>query len=102
VVQATPEEFRTGWFIESLLTELVVVFVIRTARPFYRSRPGRLLLQSSLAVFAITLAIPYLPYAGFFEFTPLPASLMAMLLAITALYVAATEITKRYFYRRTL
>ena len=102
VVHATPEQFRTGWFIESLLTELLVVFIIRTAQPFYRSRPGRLLLISSGLVVAIALLIPYLPFAEFFEFMPLPLPVMAMLLAITALYVIATEITKRFFYRHTL
>jgi P-type Mg2+ transporter len=102
VVHATAEQFRTGWFIESLLTELLVVFIIRTAQPFYRSRPGRLLLHSSGLVVAIALLIPYLPFAEFFEFTPLPLPVMAMLLAITALYVIATEITKRFFYRHTL
>jgi P-type Mg2+ transporter len=102
VVHATAEQFRTGWFIESLLTELLVVFIIRTAQPFYRSRPGRLLLLSSGLVVAIALLIPYLPFAEFFEFTPLPLPVMAMLLAITALYVGTTEVVKRYFYRRTL
>jgi Mg2+-importing ATPase len=102
VVHATAEQFRTGWFIESLLTELLVVFIIRTAQPFYRSRPGRLLLLSSGLVIAIALLIPYLPFAEFFEFTPLPLPVMAMLLTITALYVIATEVVKRFFYRRTL
>ena len=44
VFRATPETFRTGWFVESLLTELVIALVVRTRRPFFRSRPGRLLL----------------------------------------------------------
>jgi Mg2+-importing ATPase len=78
------------------------VFIIRTAQPFYRSRPGRLLLISSGLVVAIALLIPYLPFAEFFEFTPLPLPVMAMLLVITGLYVIATEITKRFFYRHTL
>ncbi len=102
VVHAAPAEFRTGWFVESVLTQLVTILIIRTARPFYRSRPGRLLLQATLLVLAVVLAIPYLPFAEFFEFTPLPLPVMAMLLTITALYVVATEITKRYFYRHTL
>jgi Mg2+-importing ATPase len=101
VIRATPEQFRTGWFIESLLTELLVVFIIRTAQPFYRSRPGRLLLLSSGLVVAIALLIPYMPFAVFFEFTPLPLPVMAMLLAITLLYVSATEVAKRFYYRRS-
>ncbi|HTO63464.1 MAG TPA: magnesium-translocating P-type ATPase, partial [Bradyrhizobium sp.] len=64
--------FRTGWFIESLLTELVVALIVRTNRPFFRSRPGRLLWVSTLIVSLLTLAIPYLPGVEFLGFTPLP------------------------------
>jgi Mg2+-importing ATPase len=91
--------FRTGWFVESLLTELVIALVVRTRRPFYRSRPGRVLLGSSIAMTVLALGIPYLPGAGLFAFVPLPLLLAASLVAIAALYVAATELTKRRFYR---
>jgi len=93
---ASPEVFRTGWFIESLMTELAIVMVIRTHRPFYQSAPGRLLLVSTLMVMALTVALPYLPYAGYFGFVPLSPALMATLLALTALYLAASEATKRF------
>ena len=63
IFHATPELFRTSWFVESLLTELVVALVIRTRRPFYRSRPGTLLLASTMALIPITLAIPFAPFA---------------------------------------
>ena len=96
---ATPELFRTGWFVESLLTELVVALVVRTRRPFFRSRPGSLLLASTLALIPLTFAIPYLPHADVLGFVPLPASLLVALAAVTALYVAATELMKRWFYR---
>jgi len=97
---ATPEIFRTGWFVESLLTELVIALVVRTRRPFWRSRPGNLLLWSSFGVMALTFAIPYLPYASLLDFTPLPAGVMLSLIAIAALYVGSTEILKASFYRR--
>jgi Mg2+-importing ATPase len=100
VVRATPEQFRTGWFVESLLTELVIALVVRTRQPFFRSRPGRLLWISSLTVAVITLAIPYVPSSGLLGFTPLPAWVMGLLLGITALYVAASEVAKSIFYRR--
>jgi Mg2+-importing ATPase len=100
VVRASPEQFRTGWFIESLLTELVIALVVRTRRPFFRSRPGTLLWTATLVVGLVTLAIPYLPFGGFLGFTPLPAWLMLALLGITALYVVATELAKRFFYAR--
>ena len=62
--RATPATFRTGWFVESLLTELVVALVVRTRRPFFRSRPGTLLLRRRLSLIAVAFAIPYLPFAA--------------------------------------
>jgi Mg2+-importing ATPase len=91
--------FRSAWFIESVATELAVLFVLRTRRPFFRSRPGRLLAVSSLAVGILSLAIPYSPLAVPLELEGPPPSVLAALLVITALYVAATEGTKWLFYR---
>jgi P-type Mg2+ transporter len=96
---ASVELFRTGWFVESLLTELVIALVVRTRRPFFRSRPGRLLLWSTVAVMALALVIPLLPFDYTLGFVPLPPSLVLVLCAITGLYVAATEMTKRWFFR---
>jgi Mg2+-importing ATPase len=98
--RASPPEFRTGWFIESLLTELVIALVVRTRHVFFRSRPGTLLLASTLAFIALTLALPYLPFISVFGFIPLPAPLMLAMLALTAFYVLATELAKKYFYSR--
>jgi len=97
--RAAPALFRTGWFVESLLTELVIALVVRTRRPFFRSRPGGVLLWSTVALTAVTFAIPYLPFIGVFGFVPLPGALLVTVAAITALYVIATEITKSRFYR---
>ena len=83
--------------MESLLTELFIVFVIRTWRRAWASRPGRLLLASTVAVAALALAIPFLPGAEIMGFVPLPLPLVAALLAVTALYVAASEMAKRWF-----
>jgi Mg2+-importing ATPase len=99
VTQSTPEQFRTGWFIESLLSEVVIMLVLRTERLCFRSKPGTLLWVSSLGVAAITLVIPYLPFSAVLGFTPLPLSVMLLLLLITALYVVATEVGKSFFYR---
>jgi P-type Mg2+ transporter len=98
--RASPEEFRTGWFIESLMTELVIALVVRTRHLFFRSRPGTLLLASTLIFIAITLVLPYLPFISVFGFVPLPASLMLTMLGLTALYVLAAELAKKYFYSR--
>jgi Mg2+-importing ATPase len=98
--RASPEEFRTGWFIESLITELIIALVVRTRHLFFRSRPGKLLLVSTLVFIAITLVLPYLPFISVFGFIPLPAPLMLTMLGLTMLYVLATEFTKKYFYSR--
>lgn len=95
------ELFRTGWFVESLLTELLIAFVVRTRRVFYRSRPSSLLLALSALIAVIALAIPYLPVAPLLGFVPLPATILLTLIGITLLYVLATEAMKRRFYRQT-
>jgi Mg2+-importing ATPase len=98
--RATPEEFRTGWFVESLLTELVIALVVRTRGPVWRSPPGRLLLASTAAVIALALALPYLPFVSVFGFVPLPAPMLLAMIALTLAYVAAAEVAKRFFYAR--
>jgi Mg2+-importing ATPase len=100
VVRAAPAAFRTAWFVESLLTELVVALVVRTRKPFFRSRPGRLLWVSTLLVAGIALALPYLGIGRAMGFTPLPFEVVGLLLLIAGLYVAAAEVAKRFFYGR--
>jgi len=103
VHDGAPDEFRTGWFIESLMTELVIALVVRTHKPFYRSRPGRLLWWSTVAVAVLTIALPYLPIVNtLFSFVPLPPTTMLLLIGITALYVTVTEIVKKWFYKRMM
>jgi Mg2+-importing ATPase len=99
VFRAAPELFRTGWFVESLLTELVIALVVRTRRPFFRSTPSRLLLVSTVALIVLTFLIPYVPFADFLGFVPLPGSLLIMVCAIAGLYVLAAEATKHWFFR---
>ncbi|MEZ4867494.1 MAG: magnesium-translocating P-type ATPase [Caldilineaceae bacterium] len=98
--QVTPVQFRTGWFVESLMTELVIALVVRTRKPFYQSKPGRLLWISTLIVAGITLMLPYLPMAGVLGLLPLSASLLLALLFITILYVVGAELAKRFFYAK--
>jgi len=99
-LQDVPPQFRTAWFIESLMTELFVALVVRTRKLSIHSRPGKYLLISTIAVAALAFIIPYLPFAGLFSFVPLPLWLMIALIGITFAYVISVEITKRYFYAR--
>lgn len=96
---ASVELFRTGWFVESLLTELAIALVVRTRRPFFRSRPGALLLWSSVGMMIVALALPFTPHAGVVGLIPIPALLLLVMCAITVLYVIATEVVKVFFYR---
>ncbi|MDV6345078.1 magnesium-translocating P-type ATPase [Nitrosomonas sp. Is37] len=94
------EIFRTGWFVESLLTELLVLFVIRSHKPFYQSKPGRFLIWSAAIIVALTLVLPYLTIGTLFDFVPLPGPVLGAILAITGLYVVVTEYIKYLFFRR--
>jgi Mg2+-importing ATPase len=92
--------FQTSWFMISLLTELAVVLVLRTRKPIFRSRPGAVLLGSTLAVAAATLAIPYLgPVSRLFGFVPLSGTEMTVIGVILLAYVTATEVAKLWFFR---
>ncbi|HVY50676.1 MAG TPA: magnesium-translocating P-type ATPase [Devosia sp.] len=96
VFHASPETFQTAWFVESLLTELVVVAVMRTRRPFYRSLPSPLLIWTSAAVAAAAIGLPFLPVGRLVGFVPLEAGLMSAIVAIVAGYLAVSEILKRW------
>jgi Mg2+-importing ATPase len=100
VVRATTDQFRTGWFLESVLTELLILLVIRTRRPLFKSRPGRYLLMATLIVAGATIALPYLPLNRLLGLTPLSLPVLGVLTGITVLYITASEVAKRSFYRK--
>ena len=100
ILKGTEQQFQTGWFIESLLTELVIALVVRTRKPFYRSRPGKLLLVMTSVVVIITLLLPFLPAASLFGFTPLAPEVILTLIFLTGMYVLAAETAKRFFYKK--
>ena len=99
IFRAGEREFQSAWFVESLLTELVIALVVRTHWRFYRSRPGAWLLGTTLVSIPVTIWLPYSPFAASFGFVPLPAPLLGALLALLLLYVVAAEITKTWFFR---
>jgi P-type Mg2+ transporter len=100
LLHATPDQFRTGWFTESILSAVLIVFVLRTRLPIGRSRPSRLMMQVAVAVGAATLVIPYSPLAPLLGLVPLPPGYLAIIAGIIGLYFGAAEVTKRWFYRR--
>ncbi len=99
VLGASPEQFRSGWFIESVLSASLVVFAIRTRSAFQRSRPSRVMLLVTGLIALVTLLIPFTPLGTLLEFTPLPISYLALLLGIVVLYFFSAEALKRWFYR---
>ena len=93
------EQFRTGWFLESVLSEIFVLLVIRTQRPFFRSPVGRALLVTSIAIAVASISLPYLPIGGSFGLVPVSGPVLLVLLGVTAAYVATSEVAKHVFVR---
>jgi Mg2+-importing ATPase len=94
-------QFHTGWFVESLATQTLVLFVIRTSKNPLRSRPSSPLLATCLGVVAIGIYLPFSPLAGMLGFTPLPAAYFAFLAVATAAYLLLVEVAKRRLLSRT-
>ncbi len=100
VFQSGPAQFRTGWFVESLATQTLVVFAIRTRTvPFFRSRPSLPLTLAALAVVTVGALLPASPLAGAVGFQPLPGAFFAALATLVATYLGLIEFGKHWFYR---
>ena len=97
---ANTDQFRTAWFVESVLSASLILLVVRSRRPFFHSRPSRRLLLATLGVGIVTLALPYLSFAALFGLVPLPFEYLGAIAVIVALYVASGELAKHLFYRR--
>ena len=95
VFHASETEFHTGWFVESLATQTLVLFVIRTAGNPLQSRPSSALIATCLAVVAVGIFLPFSPVAGMLGFTALPAGYFAFLAAATGSYLLLVEAAKR-------
>jgi Mg2+-importing ATPase len=99
VLHAGPVEFRTGWFVESLATQTLIIFAIRTRRvPFVRSKPGLVLTLAAFAVVVIGVALTVSPLAHPLGFTTLPWLFFAALVLFTIIYLVLVEVTKTVFY----
>jgi Mg2+-importing ATPase len=99
VLHAGPVEFRTGWFVESLATQTLIIFAIRTRRvPFFRSRPSAVMTLTTLTVIAIGVLITLSPLSRALGFTALPWQFFGALLVLTVAYLVLVECTKKMFY----
>ena len=98
-LRAQPELFRSGWFVESVVSASLVVLVIRTRGPFWRSRPSGMLGLVTICVVAAAIALPYTPVGTLFGFAPLPRLFLLLMGLIVAGYICTAEVFKRSFYR---
>ena len=97
---AGTDAFRTAWFVESVVSASLILLVVRSRRPLWRSQPSRRLLLATLGVVAAAVALPYLPFAPLLGFTPLPMAYLGTAALIVLLYIACGEWIKGLFYRR--
>ena len=101
VFKATVPVFQTAWFIESLLTQTLVVFVLRTRKtPFWKSKPGKFLVISCLTVVVVALALPYTPLGAIFNFSPPPVTFYLALVGLIVGYLFLVEVVKKWFLKR--
>ncbi|HLY92845.1 MAG TPA: cation transporting ATPase C-terminal domain-containing protein [Candidatus Angelobacter sp.] len=99
---ASQAEFQTGWFVESLATQTLVLFVIRTAGNPFRSRPSLPLLSTILLVVGFGAALPYIGLGRYFGFIPLPWTFFVFLVLATVAYLACVDIAKRLVVKNYL
>jgi len=91
--------FQTGWFIESVLSELLIVFIIRTHKNFFRSKPGRDLFILSITALVLTIGLPYFPFAADIGLTPLPMLNLGTILLVVTAYIITADLLKVWFFR---
>ena len=92
--------FRTGWFLESCLSEITITFAIRSKKKFYKSKPSKTLVFMSAATFLLILFTIYSPIGRYFEFSKLSIPFLMLVFVILLCYFASAEILKRYFFRK--
>lgn len=94
-------QFRTGWFMESLATQVLVVYIIRTNHlPFIQSRPGKYVVMSTLLCLAVGWLLPYLAIGSYIGFQPLPFHIVAFIIGLVLIYLVCAELVKRFIYHR--
>ncbi|MEO6284099.1 MAG: magnesium-translocating P-type ATPase [Dyadobacter sp.] len=98
--KAGETEFQTGWFIESVVSASLIVLVVRSRKPFFKSQPGKYLLGATVLVALVALIIPWLPIAANLGFAPVPFRFYIVLLGIVTVYLFSAEILKHWFYKR--
>jgi len=99
VLHATQDQFRTGWFILSVVTELLILLVIRTQKPIYKSKPSKIMLTVSSIIAIFVIILIYTPFGTIMGFTALSFQFTLILFGIVFIYLIANEIGKKLFYK---
>ena len=99
VLKVKESMFQTGWFIESILTELFILFIIRTHKNFFKSKPGKYLFILSIIGLVITIGLPYAPFAGAAGLVPLPLYTLGLMMVIVAAYIITADLLKVWFFK---
>ncbi len=103
IFHAAAPEFQTAWFLESIATQSLVIFIIRTRKiPFIESRPSKWLVLSVVSFVALAMIIPFTVVGQFFHFTPLSAAVILAIWGLVIVYLIVTELAKRWIYKRYL
>ena len=100
ILHATQDQFRTGWFLESVISASLIVLVIRSRKPFFKSRPAKYLLMATLLTVIVTAVLPFTPLGGIFGFSRLPISFLVLIGIIVMLYIVTAEMAKTIFYKK--
>jgi len=100
ILHATQDQFRTGWFLESVISASLILLVIRSRKPFFKSRPSKYLLMATLLTVIVTVVVPFTPLGEIFGFSRLPISFLLLIVIIVMLYLIAAEMVKTVFYKK--
>ena len=100
ILHATQDQFRTGWFLESVISASLIVLVIRSRKPFFKSRPAKYLLMATLLTVIVTVILPFTPLGGIFGFSRLPISFLVLIGIIIIAYIITAEMAKTVFYKK--
>jgi len=100
ILHATPEQFRTGWFLESVVSASLIVLVIRSRKPFFQSRPSPYLFIATLCIVVVTLSVPFTPLGKMFGLSQLSMVFHLLLGSIVMLYILTAEMAKTVFYKK--
>jgi Mg2+-importing ATPase len=100
LLHANVVHFRTGWFVESVVSASLIVLIIRTRQPFFKSKPAKPLWIATILVVLGAVVLPYTRLSRLFEFAPMPTEFLLVLVGILILYILAAELAKKLFYQR--